>query len=101
MKKVLFIILMIVLGAALVMCSGEKKEETTQKATQEMQQTAVSDTGTAVCPGCGMEMDKAEMIAYEVDGETEYFCSEECKTHYLDVKEKEGETEEETLPEEM
>jgi YHS domain-containing protein len=101
MQKVLFVLLMIVLGVALVMCSGEKKEETTQEATQEMQQTAVSDTGTATCPGCGMEMDKAQMVAHDVDGETEYFCSAECKTNYLAVKEKEGETEEETPTEEM
>ncbi len=101
MQKIIFFIWVIVLGVALVMCSAEKKEEVTQEATQEMQQTAVSDTGTAVCPGCGMEMAKAEMVAHEAEGETEYFCSEECKNHYLAEKKQEGEMEEKTPAEEM
>jgi YHS domain-containing protein len=87
MLKISFFIWVIVLGAALVMCSGEKKEEATKEAVQEVQQTAVSDTGTAVCPGCGMEMKKTQMVAHEVEGKTAHFCSEECKTHYMAMKE--------------
>ena len=98
MKRVLFLLLLFVIGVTLIMCSGEKKEEAAQEATGEATETtietAVSDTAMATCPGCGMTMEKSKMVAYEEDGETEYFCSEECKNNYLAEKA----TEEEAAP---
>ena len=88
MKKMLLLTVLVLLTGALMMCSGEQKQEAKQEAQQDVEATAVSDTALAVCPGCGMEMTQAEMVAQEVDGKTEYFCSEECKAHYLASKEK-------------
>jgi len=39
-----------------------------------------------MCPGCGMVMEKTQMISYKVDGETQYYCSEMCKENYLSKK---------------
>ena len=69
------------------MCSGEQKQEVT---TDETTETVVADTSKTVCAGgCGMEMDKAQMVSHEVDGETNYYCSEKCKEHHLSTKEDE------------
>ena len=96
MKRVLFLLLLLIIGATLIMCSGEKKqeaaEEATEEATADTMETVVSDTAMAACPGCDMKMEKAKMVAHEKDGETQYFCSEECKTNYLAEKAKEAET---------
>lgn len=92
MKRVFILLVLLILGIALVMCGGEKKDEFKEEA----QQTVVADTGKAVCPGCAMEMEKSKMVAHETDGETEYFCSEECKDNYLASKE--GEKSEEAPP---
>ena len=87
MKKVLFLLLLFVIGVTLIMCSGEKKEkaaeEMTGEATESTMESAVSDTAMATDPVCGMTMEKSKMIAYEDDGETVYFCSEECKDKYI------------------
>ncbi len=88
MKKMLFLMVLVLLTGALIMCSGEQKQEAKQEAQEDVQATAVSDTALAVCPGCGMEMAEAEMVSQEVDGKTEYFCSEECKENYMASKEK-------------
>ena len=92
MKRVLFLLLLLIIGATLIMCSGEKKQEAVEEATEGAMETVVSDTAMATCPGCDMKMEKAKMVAYEKDGETQYFCSEECKTNYLAEQAKETET---------
>jgi YHS domain-containing protein len=96
MHRVLFIIFIFVLGFALVMCTGEKKEEAEVEESAETQEAVVADTAMAVCPGCGMEMQKSDMVAHETDGETEYFCSQECMENYLATSE--AEEGEETPP---
>ena len=93
MQRVLFVILIFMVGAALIMCLGEKKEEAEVEVGTDTQESVVADTAMAVCPGCGMKMQKSEMVAYETDGETEYFCSQECLDNYLASSESE-ETEE-------
>ena len=87
MKKLFFLMGMLILAGALIMCSGEQKQEAAQETQQDVETTAVSDTTVAMCPGCGMEMARSEMVAYEEDGKTTYFCSEECKENYLASKE--------------
>jgi YHS domain-containing protein len=88
MKSVFLLLIFLVIGVTLIMCSGEKKQE----AQEEVEQTVVADSAT--CPGCEMKMDKAQMVAHEVEGEeTQYFCSEECKTNYLAKKEEEAKAE--------
>jgi hypothetical protein len=89
MKKTFFLLLLIIIGATLIMCSGEQKQESkVEEATEETPSTAVSDTSMAVCAGgCGMEVEKAKMVSHEVDGEKHYFCSEMCKENYLASKE--------------
>ena len=89
MHRVLFIIFIFVLGIALITCTGEKKEEAEVEVSSDVQESAVTDTAMAVCPGCGMEMQKAEMVAHETDSGTEYFCSQECMEHYLATSETE------------
>lgn len=104
MKRVFFLLLIVAIGATLIMCSGEQKPEATtdeatqevitDEATQEATETVVADTANVACAGCGMEMEKAQMVSHEIDGETHYFCSEECKENYLAKKEKEDTKEE-------
>jgi YHS domain-containing protein len=91
MGRILLTFLLAVLLVALFACSGEKKTETK---TGEMPpaQTTVADTGKAICPGCGMEMARNEMIPYVVEGKTLYFCSEQCKENYLATLEEKTET---------
>ena len=87
MKRVFLLFIFLVIGVTLIMCSDEKKQE----AQEEVKQTMVADTGMVACPGCEMKMDKAQMVAHEVEGEeTQYFCSEDCKTNYLAKKEEEA-----------
>ncbi len=38
-------------------------------------------------PSCQMEIDKDSAIAYEYEGETYYFCSEECKANFTKAPE--------------
>ena len=90
MKKFLLFALIIVFTFTLVACGGgEQKVEVKQ----EMQQTASPDTtklaeGKAICPACGMEMNKTEMLKADIDGQEMYFCNDNCKNHYLTMKEK-------------
>ncbi len=100
MKRIFFLLLILAIGATLIMCSGEQKPEaTTDEATQEATdttettETVVADTAKFVCAGCGMEMEKAQMVSHEIDGETHYFHSEECKESYLTKKEEEAKKE--------
>jgi YHS domain-containing protein len=88
MKNALFFLLLVLIGATLIMCSGEQKQESkVEEATEETPATTVSDTSMAVCAGgCGMEVEKAKMVTHEVDGEKHYFCSEMCKENYLASK---------------
>jgi len=87
MKKILIVLLFIATGALLIMCSGEQKSEaTTDEMIQETTETVVIDTAKAVCPGCGMVMEKSQMVSYEVDGEIFYYCSEMCKEIHLSKK---------------
>ena len=96
MKRVLFVIFVLILGIALIMCAGEKKEEAKVEVSTDTKESVVSDTAMVVCPGCGMEMQKSKMVAHETEGETDYFCSQECMEHYL--AQSESETAEETPP---
>ena len=97
MKRIFFLLLLLAIGATLIMCTGEQKPEaTTDEATQEATETVVTDTAKVVadtvkfaCAGCGMEMEKAQMVSHEIDDETHYFCSDKCKEQYLSKKEQE------------
>ncbi len=97
MKRVFFLLLFLAISTTLIMCSGEQKPEaTTDEATQEATETTetvVADTAKFACAGCGMEMEKAQMVSHEIDGETHYFHSEECKESYLTKKEEEAKKE--------
>jgi YHS domain-containing protein len=95
MSRVFIVLLFVAISATLIMCSGEQKPEaTTDEATQEATETVVADTAMAMCAGgCSMEMDKSKMVAYEVDGETQYFCSEKCKENHLSKKKEDAKKE--------
>ena len=82
MVKFFTLMVAVFLAFALIACTGEKVE---QAKTEEQTTTeAAGVTAEMVkCPGCDMEMDKTKMVAHESEGETTYFCSEECKTNYL------------------
>ena len=87
MNRIFISLLFLAIGATLIMCSGEQKQEAT---TDEATETVVADTSKTMCAGgCSMEMDKAQMISHEVDGETHYYFSEKCKEHHLSTKEDE------------
>ena len=83
MNRIFISLLFIVIGTTLIMCSCEQKQEA---ATHETTETVVADTSKTICPGCSMEMDKAQMVSSEVDGETHYYCSEMCKENHLSKK---------------
>ncbi len=89
-----FIVLFLVF--AFVACTGEKKEEAAE--TEAQVEEAVTAEMT-VCADCGMKMEKAKMVAFEKDGETFHFCSDEHKDHYLSAEKEEGAAEEETKKE--
>jgi len=101
MNRLLFLLLLLILGTTLIMCSSEQKQEaTTGDATEteavetEEAETEAADADKAMCEGgCGMEMDKAQMVTHEVDGETHYYCSEKCKENHLKKMEAEKKTE--------
>ena len=82
MVKKFLVILMILLALLLLACSGEKKAETKVEAETETQ-TAVQSADQATCPGCNMTMDKDKMITHVAEGDTMYFCSDNCKNKYL------------------
>ena len=85
MNRTFIMLIFLILGATLIMCSGEQKQEAT---TGEATETEVTQTDKAMCAGgCSMEMDKAQMVSHEVDGETNYYCSEKCKENHLSQKE--------------
>ena len=87
MKKIFIVLLFVTSGVLLTMCSGEQKSEaTTDEMIQETTETVVTDTAKATCPGCGMVMQKSQMVSYEVDGEIFYYCSEMCKEIHLSKK---------------
>jgi YHS domain-containing protein len=93
MRNIFALLLMILLGLALIACSGEKQAEETQQAEPQMEAaTAQVDSlaDMAVCPSCGMEHNKADMISYETEeGDTLYFCSENCQKMYMAKAEEE------------
>jgi len=91
MNRIFMFLFLSVLVLAFFTCSGEKKTDTGMQGMQQTQ-TTVADTGKAACPGCGMEMAKTEMVKYEADGKTMYFCSEHCKDNYLASIEKKTDT---------
>jgi YHS domain-containing protein len=81
MNRILILLVFLLLGTTLIMCSSEQKQEAT---TGEATETEVTQTDKAMCAGgCSMEMDKAQMVSHEVDGETHYYCSEKCKENHL------------------
>ena len=89
MKTLFAILLTVVLGIGLIACSGEKQSEQTPAAEPQMESatTAMPDTAmemTAVCANCGMTHDKADMMVYETEeGDTLYFCGQDCKDAYM------------------
>jgi YHS domain-containing protein len=82
MGRILIIVSAAILLLFMFACSGEKKMDVKQINNQQTQITT-EDTSKAICPGCGMEMAKKEMIQYVTNGQTLYFCSEHCKENYL------------------
>ncbi len=104
MKRIFFLLLLVAIGATLIMCAGEQKPEAAEEATETViadtavadtavADTVVADTAKVACAGCGMEMEKAQMVSHEIEGETHYFCSEKCKESYLVKKEEEAKKE--------
>jgi YHS domain-containing protein len=101
MKKLLFLLLFLALSATLIMCSSEQKQEATTGDATEIEATETeaaesesADADKVMCEGgCGMEMDKAQMVTHEMDGETHYYCSENCKENHLKKMEEEKKTE--------
>jgi len=83
MNRLFILLLLLVMGVTLIMCSSEQKQEaTTGEATET--EAKVADADKATCAGgCSMEMNKAQMVSHEVDGETNYYCSEKCKENHL------------------
>ena len=91
MRYLILAIFVFLLAFVIVACQAEKKEEV--KTEPEPAATTVNaDTVKITCQGCGMVHTKSEMTAYEIDGDTMYFCSEQCKDNYLATREKESET---------
>ncbi len=96
MKTLFALLVMALLGLALIACSGDKQTQETQQEQAEPQMEATtaqpdSLADMVVCPACGMEHSKAEMIAYETEeGDTLYFCSENCEKMYLAKQEQES-----------
>jgi len=82
MSKILIVTFCFILAFVILACKAEQKAESEMQQ-QEQVTTVEPDSGQATCPGCGMTMATAEMIAYDVDGETHHFCSEGCKDNYL------------------
>jgi len=93
MRELFTLLLTVILAFALVACSGEQKTEETQQAEPQMETTEVqpdSVANMAVCPSCGMEKNKAEMMTFETEeGDTLYFCSESCQKDYMAKMEEE------------
>ncbi len=93
MRTFFALILIVFLGFALIACSGEKKADETQQVEPQMKTTSVeadSMAGQAVCAACGMEMNKADMVAYETEeGDTLHFCNEKCQEMYMAKMEEE------------
>jgi len=85
MKRIFLLFMLLSLGAILIMCSGEQKQEaTTEETAPEVTTTVVADTSMAMCDGgCAMQMDKAKMVSHTIEGKKHYFCSEMCKENYL------------------
>jgi len=85
MKRIFILLMLLSLGAILIMCSGEQKQEaTTEETAPEVTTTVVADTSMVTCDGgCTMQMDKAKMVSHTIEGKKHYFCSEMCKENYL------------------
>jgi YHS domain-containing protein len=83
MKRFFLTLIVLVSAIGLIACGGEQKAEVSQEqqAAPAVEQPAVAE-GKAVCPACEMEMNKADMLAVEMDGGTKYFCNENCENHY-------------------
>ena len=95
MGRVFILLIFVAICATLIMCSGEQKQEATMdETTQEATETVVTDTAVVMCAGgCSMEMEKSKMVAYEVDSETQYYCSEKCKENHLSKSKEEAKKE--------
>jgi len=96
--RIIGLILTGVLALAMIACSGEKKTEEMQKAEPQMETTSAQPDSIAadmaVCASCGMEHKKADMMAYQTgDGDTLYFCDENCQKAYLAKMDEEKTTE--------
>ncbi len=91
MERMVPLIILILFLMILLACSGEKKPET-ENMKMDQTQTSVTDTSKTTCPGCGMVMVKSDMVKYDQDGQTLYFCSEHCQKNYLASIEKKTET---------
>ena len=101
MSRIFILIIFIAISLTFIMCSGEQKQEATTGDATEIEATETeaaesesADADKVMCEGgCGMEMDKAQMVTHEVDGETHYYCSEKCKENHLKKMEAEKNTE--------
>jgi YHS domain-containing protein len=76
------LVLLAILLPAFLACTGDKKTGTETRESRS-NQNVVADTTKAICPGCGMEMEKSEMLTYVAGGKTYYFCSEHCRQNFL------------------
>jgi len=99
MTKLTIVIFCFILAFVFFACKSEQKSESEMQQQEEVT-TVESDTGQATCPACGMTMAQAEMITFEVDGETLHFCSEGCKDHYLAQQQDMEESEESEIEDE-
>ena len=83
MSKVFSYILILLIALAVIACTGEQKQETTTEEMQPAETTTEVEMAKLTCAGCGMIHEKSEMTAYVQEGDTLYFCSDQCKEHYL------------------
>ena len=93
MAKLFYFLLSLVLIFVFVACTGEKTEETVEMDAEATVEKVMDENMAECAGGCEMAMEKEKMIAYEVDGDTLYFCSEKCQEKYMAQEEAEGEEE--------
>ena len=82
MSKLMVVFFCVILTLLFFACKAEQQAETEMQE-QEQVTTVEPDTTQVTCPACGMTMAKADMVTYDVDGETYHFCSEGCRDQYL------------------
>lgn len=82
-----FVIAVLALGLAFVGGCGraEEAEETATEAIEQATEGAESmmEETMAVDPVCGMEVAMEGAVTAEYEGETYYFCSEDCRDQFM------------------